>query len=93
MIVPYNWKPEESEAESVENIKPESGPESGPEKTKDRILQLIKNNPHITSREMAKELGMARSGISKYLRNMQENAIITHIGPNKGGHWEVIENN
>ena len=34
---------------------------------------------------------MARSGISKHLHLLQESGKIKHIGPNKGGHWEVIE--
>ena len=34
---------------------------------------------------------MARSGISKHLHLLQESGKIKHIGPNKGGHWEVID--
>ncbi len=34
---------------------------------------------------------MARSGISKHLHLLQESGKIKHIGPNKGGHWEVVE--
>jgi ATP-dependent DNA helicase RecG len=76
---------------------PESGPEtqkvdckSGPENTAEKILELIRQDQFITSREIAIKLGMARSGISKHLRNLQEMGVLRHIGFNKGGRWEVI---
>lgn len=76
---------------------PESGPEtqkvdckSGPENTAEKILELIRQDQFITSREIATKLGMARSGISKHLRNLQEMGVLRHIGFNKGGYWEVI---
>lgn len=75
----------------------QSGPEtqqvdckSGPENTAEKILELIRQDQFITSREIATKLGMARSGISKHLRNLQEMGVLRHIGFNKGGHWEVI---
>jgi len=64
---------------------------SGPENTPGKILELIRQDRYITSREIAVKLGMARSGISKHLRNLQENGVLRHIGFNKGGYWEVIE--
>ena len=74
-------------------LEPESGPESGPEKTMDRIIQLMMDNPYITSRMIAQKLNMARSGISKQLNKLQEFGLIRRVGPDKGGHWEVIEQN
>lgn len=67
------------------------GPESEPENTRTKILKLLRENPYITSRQLADSLDMARSGISKHLSQMQETGLIKHIGPNKGGHWEVVE--
>ncbi|MBP5504363.1 MAG: winged helix-turn-helix transcriptional regulator, partial [Bacteroidales bacterium] len=63
---------------------------SGLENTAEKILELIRQDQFITSREIAIKLGMARSGISKHLRNLQEMGVLRHIGFNKGGHWEVI---
>ena len=65
--------------------------ESGTENTKDKIIQLILSNPQITSRAIAKELDMALSGIAKHLHNLQATGRIRRVGPQKGGHWEVIE--
>ena len=69
----------------------ESGTESGTENTKDKIIQLILSNPQITSRAIAKEFDMALSGIAKHLHNLQATGRIRRVGPQKGGHWEVIE--
>lgn len=68
-----------------------SGTESSTEKTVDKIIQLIKGNPQITSRAIAQKLSMAHSGVAKHLRNLQNSGIIRRVGPQKGGHWEVIE--
>ena len=68
-----------------------TGGRSGPETTQKRIIILLTDNPNITSRQIAENLKMARSGISKHLHLLQESGKIKHIGPNKGGHWEVIE--
>ena len=68
----------------------ENGTESGTENTKDKIIQLILSNPQITSRAIAKELDMALSGIAKHLRNLQALGYIRRVGPQKGGHWEVL---
>ena len=69
----------------------ENGTESSTENTKDKIIQLILSNPQITSRAIAKELDMALSGIAKHLHNLQATGRIRRVGPQKGGHWEVIE--
>ena len=66
------------------------GTESGPENTINRIINLIKNNPQITSRTIAIELNMARSGLIKHLNKLQESGVIRRVGPNKGGHWEIV---
>lgn len=68
-----------------------SGPESGPEKTAEKIMQLINDNPNITSREIAQKLNMARSGLMKHLQSLQKSGRIRRVGPQKGGYWEVIQ--
>ena len=53
--------------------------ESGLEKNK----KIIRSNPHITSREIAQELGIKLSGLMKHLRKLQETGRIRRVGPNK----------
>jgi Fic family protein len=60
-------------------------------KTRDAILDMIVQNAKITSTQMAESLGINRSAVSKHLKKMQADGIIRRVGPDKGGHWEVVE--
>ena len=88
MIVPYNWKPEEGEVEIVE--KNESAIE---ESTLKIIVEIISDNPNVTIPEIAERLKLNPRGIAKHFKILQEKGLIRRVGPDKGGHWEVIENN
>ena len=61
-------------------------------KSKEKILNLILQNPSITTKELAEMIGLSIAGIEKNLRQMKGNNQIRRIGPDKGGHWEVIAN-
>ena len=65
----------------------------GGQKTRERILDMITQNAKVTSTEMAKNLGINRSAVSKHLKKMQEDGIIKREGPDKGGKWVVLNNN
>ena len=60
-------------------------------KSSQKILDLIKQNPYITTTEIAETLGISRRAITKQIANLKENNQIRRIGPDKGGHWEIIE--
>lgn len=60
-------------------------------KTRDAILDMIIQNAKVTSTQMAASLGINRSAVSKHLKKMQTDGTIRRVGPDKGGHWEVIE--
>ena len=59
-------------------------------KIESQIIALIEENPQISMTEIALKLQRARSGIAKRLKTMQQNNMIHRVGPDKGGHWEVI---
>ena len=59
--------------------------------TADNIIYLIKKNPDITTAEMAKALKLSESGIEYHLRKLKGHRFIERIGPDKGGHWSVID--
>jgi predicted HTH transcriptional regulator len=93
---------ESSEKSSEKNEK--SGQESGQEneksrqksgqkneKSRQKIVSLMAENPNITTFEMANKLNMSRSGITKQIAILQEQNIIRRVGPDKGGHWEIVE--
>ena len=59
-------------------------------KTRDAILEMITKNSKVTSTQMAQNLGINRSAVSKHLKKMQEDGIIKREGPDKGGQWVVL---
>lgn len=63
----------------------------GGQKTREAIIALINDNPNITTTQMSTSLGINRSALSKHLKRMQAEGIIRRVGPNKGGHWELID--
>ena len=63
------------------------------EKTSEKILLAIAANKFITISELAAMIGVAPRSIERNIQKMQEQELLRRIGPDKGGHWEVVENN
>lgn len=60
-------------------------------KTRDRILAAIETTPSITLPELATRLDLSLAGIKKNIRLLQTEGSLRRIGPDKGGHWEVVK--
>ena len=60
------------------------------EKTGENILALIGANPEITTMVLAKETGLTEKGIEWNINRLKESGRLRRVGPDKGGHWEVI---
>lgn len=71
----------------------ESNPESirSNQKSSQKIRSCLKMNPKMTILELASALNMSQSGIKKTLKSLKQLGLIQLIGPDKGGHWEVME--
>ena len=61
------------------------------QKNSQKIVDLIKERPEITTTEMAEIIGLTRRSIVNITNKLQKEGIIRRVGPDKGGHWEVIE--
>ena len=59
------------------------------QKSVQKIVSFIKANPHITTQAIADQLGINRSGVARHIKRLQEQGVIRRIGPDKGGYWEV----
>ena len=64
---------------------------SGSEKNK-AIISAIRLNPKVTAAEIAMKLGVSSRAVEKRIKTLRENGVIRRIGGDKGGYWEVIEN-
>lgn len=61
------------------------------QKTTQKIIELIKGNEEISTEELAEMCGLTRDGINYQIRKLKQQGIIRRIGPDKGGHWEIVE--
>ena len=62
----------------------------GGQKTRERILELLGANPHLTREGLSAALGICPSAVQKHLAKLKKDDRIRRIGPDKGGHWEVV---
>ena len=62
-------------------------------KRAEQILILIKNNPAVTKKELASSVGMTEDGVKYHLNKLKINGVLRRVGPDKGGYWEVVDNN
>ena len=60
-------------------------------RTVEKILKILSNTPSITVREMSEILGLSRRGVEEQIKSLKQKGVIRRIGPDKGGHWEVIK--
>ena len=60
------------------------------QKSSHKILELMKQNPAITTTELAQLLNISRRAIAKQTALLKEKGLIRRIGPDKGGRWEVL---
>ena len=87
------YRPETREMKKSKGSALKTIPETIPEtirKTAEQIIEQIIKNPCITTRELAKIIGITEIGIKYNLSGLKAKGVIKRIGPNKGGHWEII---
>ena len=52
---------------------------------------MIRNNPNVTSKQLAIILGISETAVEKNIKYLRENEYIERIGSNKTGFWKVIK--
>ena len=57
----------------------------------ERILDMVRKTPFITTSEMANRLGMTRSGVNYHLATLKRDFGLHHEGPTKKGRWILPE--
>lgn len=79
-------------------MRPSAGSEGGMKggmkggmRTADAIVAIIKGNPQISINDIALRLSKARSAIIKQIARLKSAGILRRIGPDRGGHWEIVE--
>ena len=65
-------------------------PRKVPEKSQ-KIIAALKENPYSSRRDLSLKLGESEDTVQSQLRKLVKDGLIKRIGPDKGGHWEVLE--
>ena len=62
------------------------------EKTPEAILRLLRKQPELSFRQIAAQLGKSGSAVERAIRKLRESGRLERVGPDRGGHWKVLEN-
>ena len=61
--------------------------------TRDRLLDYLRDEPHLTRRVLAERLGLTPDGVKYHLRKLKAAGVLRRVGSDRAGHWEVLEPN
>ena len=56
-----------------------------------KVLKLIAADQNITTSEMAIKIGVSPDAVKKHLAKLKMKNLIIRVGPDKGGHWEIVK--
>ncbi len=68
-----------------------SGLKSSLGATDSKVIDFIRSNPSVTIKELQELLNLSRNGVRKALGRLKSRGRLRRVGPDKGGHWEVVE--
>lgn len=57
---------------------------------REKLLAILKAQPHITIKDLARLSGATLYSVRHHMESLKTAGRIRHVGPNKGGHWEVV---
>ena len=77
-------------------VKRKNDPVNDPEKSRltDRerqMIELLRDNPGITRKKMAEQIGCSEATIKRILKNLVSKEIVRRIGSDKKGEWIIMK--
>ena len=95
VVIPYAWLPKEKDYPEDTNTIQKTIQKtirkdlSTVQKT---MVEYLAAHPNATQKEMARDITIVSLGGVKYnLQVLQKRGYLRRVGPDKGGHWEIIE--
>ena len=64
--------------------------ENGCQKTVEKLVGFMRDNPEVTQTDMACALSISRQAVQKHIARLKSAGRIRRVGPDNGGHWEVV---
>ncbi len=66
------------------------GSQKSNQKSSQKIRAILKSMPDATLAELSAATGLSLAGVKKNIRKLKDANLLRRIGPDKGGHWEVV---
>ena len=85
------WRNESETVADGDTVTGETVLQETTQKTTRKILECIMDNEFVSRKDLAEMCGISQDGIKWQLRQMQQQGLIRRVGPDRGGHWEIIE--
>ena len=70
---------------------PYAGSEKSSEKSSEKIIQHLRLDPTLSAKALAQKLAISSRAVEKQIAQLKKEGKLCHIGPAKGGRWELIE--
>ena len=61
-----------------------------PVKTSVKLLAALKGNAQLSIPDLASKIGVTTRSIERNIQTLQKQGRLRRVGPDKGGHWEVL---
>lgn len=56
-----------------------------------KIMEMIETNPVISKKQMVETGNLSKKTIEYNLEKLKRKGLVKRVGPDKGGHWEVVK--
>jgi len=56
-----------------------------------KILELMRDNKYITTKELSEHIKISTTAVDNNISKLKKKGLLRRIGPDKGGHWEVVK--
>ena len=76
---------------SVSPTVPQKGSLKSSLKSSLKIVRIMAEEPGVTIPELAERIGIGERAVKKNIANLQAAGKLRRVGPDKGGHWEVMD--
>ena len=93
--VPAEGSGEDGGSATQEKVGEKVGERVGEKLTSNQrqILAILLEAPHTSAKTLAEKIGISVRKTEVNLRKLRERKLLKRVGPARGGHWEVLENN
>ncbi len=60
-------------------------------KSREKIISLLSQDNSLSAAALAERIGITPKAVEKHIAKMKAEGILKRVGPDKGGHWQMIE--